>query len=477
VARLRAYPRRVPSASRSDLDTRPEYPDLARLAASLRRWWPAMLVGAVLFGALGVRASRPDATPYTASSQILVGPLAGELSVLRAAGQQAQTYADLATSRPVLSAALKGSGSRQTVAQLQTNVTAKADDVTRLLKVSVSAHGPEEAAHLANAVAAQVVRQTRPQQSSVPATTSGKTPGPAELAAGLKLKIVDFAEAGPATAAGSTSKSLAAVAALAGLLAALTLGVVVDVLRRRVDTLAELEAAAPVAPIGILRGGRIDASTAALARPRAGVLVADTGSGGAERLALALADDLTAARVPVLLVDADPSAALSERLDLTSREMVPDAGAGDGDLRSLAVERGPGLHVVPRRALPRGASHADAEARAAARDRRTDPGRPARPEAVVLSVGPAAAVAGLGSLAGEVQGAVLAVRRGAAKAPEVREAVTLLERYGLPVLGTVLVERRGDGPLRRRRARRAARSRPRPRPATGAADAPGRLPA
>jgi capsular polysaccharide biosynthesis protein len=469
----------VPSASSSDLDTRPEYPDLARLGASLRRWWPAMLVGAVLFGALGVHASRPDATPYTASSQVLVGPLAGELSVLRAAGQQAQTYADLATSRPVLSAALKGSGSRQTVAQLENNVTAKADDVTRLLKISVNAHKPTEAAHLANAVAAQVVRQTRVQQPPAAPAKAGKTPGPAELAAGLKLQIVDFAEPGPASASGSTSKSLAAIAALAGLLVALAIGVVVDVLQRRVDTLAELEAAAPVPPIGVLRGGRIDARTAALARPRAGVLVADPGSGGADRLALALAEDLTADGVPVLLVDADPSATLSERLDLTGREVVPTAGAPDGDLRALAVERGPGLFVVPRRALPRGAAHADAEARAAAaRDRAAGFGAAQAPraEALVLSAGPAAAVAGLGSLADEVQGAVLAVRRGATKAPEVSEAVTLLQRYGVPVLGTVLLDRRGGGPLRRRRARRAARARPRPRAAT-APDAPEHQPA
>ena len=93
----------------------------------------------------------------------------------------------------------------------------------------------------------------------------------------------------------------------------------------------------------------------------------------------------------------------------------------------------------------------------------------------MLSAGPAAAVAGLGSLADEVQGAVLAVRRGAARAPEVAEAVTILQRYGLPVLGTVLIERRGAGPLRRRRARRSARARPRPRPAA-TPDAAGRQP-
>ena len=468
----------MPSASSPDLDTRPEYPDLSRLAATLRRWWPAMVVGAVLFGALGVHASRPDATPYTASSQVLVGPLAGELSVLRAAGQQAQTYADLATSRPVLAAALQGSRSRQTVSQLERNATVKADLVTRLLKISVTAHEPDEAAHLANEIADQVVRQTRAQRTPVQ-IAPGKTPNPAQVAAGLTLKVVDVAEPGPTTASGGTSKTLVGAAALAGLLAAFALGLVVDIRRRRVDTLAELEAAAPVPPIGTLTGRGIDAGTSALARARTGVLVADSGTGGAAPLALALAEDMAADGVPVLLVDADPSAVLSERLGLVGHAAAPGEAMTRERLRSLAVEHSPGLLVVPRSALPRGAAHADAAVLAAARSRSgSSADRAADGEAVVLCAGPAAAVPSLGSLVDEVRDAVLAVRKGATTAPEVSDSHLMLERNGLAVLGTVLVG--GRRAALRRRPRRDARPRRRAGAAAAAAaapDAPDRQPA
>jgi capsular polysaccharide biosynthesis protein len=426
-----------------------------------------MLVGAVLFGALGVRASRPDATPYTASSQILVGPLAGELSVLRAAGQQAQTYADLATSRPILDAARRTARTRQNVTQLEQNTKAKADLITRLLKISVAAHEPDEAARLANQIAAQVVRQTQSQRTPVQLAPGAK-PNTAQLAAGLKLEIVDFAEPGPVTASGGTSKSLVGITALAGILAAFALGLVIDVRRRRVDTLAELEAAAPVPPIGTLTGRRIDAGTAALARVRTGVLVADAGTGGAAPLALALAEDMAADGVPVVLVDADPSAVLSEHLGLSGRDVVPDPRRTEGGLRALAVEHSPGLFVVPRGALPRSIAHADAAERAAARSRAA--ARAGSPlsgrDAVVLCAGPAAAVPFLGALADEVDGAVLAVRKGATTSPEVSEAVTILDRHGLSVLGTVLVG--GRRPARLRRRSRQDAGGPRRVPAAGA---------
>ncbi|MEA2341270.1 MAG: hypothetical protein QOG11_1347, partial [Solirubrobacteraceae bacterium] len=96
---------------------------------------------------------------------------------------------------------------------------------------------------------------------------------------------------------------------------------------------------------------------------------------------------------------------------------------------------------------------------------------------VVLCAGPAAAVPFLGALADEVDGAVLAVRKGATTAPEVSDAVTILDRHGLSVLGTVLVGGRRRARLRRRSRQDAGGPR-RVRPAGApAGDAAERQPA
>src|SRR3954454_14447128 len=110
-----------------------------------------MLGAVALVAVLGSHAPRREA-----STTFLVGPIGGEYSQLRAAGQQAQTYAELATSGPVLdgaSARLRGTRSGP---QLRGAIAADADFYTRLLTITASGRRRTEALATVGAVTAEL---------------------------------------------------------------------------------------------------------------------------------------------------------------------------------------------------------------------------------------------------------------------------------------------------------------------------------
>ena len=164
-----------------------------------------MLGAAALVAMLGSQAPRREA-----STTFLVGPIGGEYSQLRAAGQQAQTYAVLATSSPVLQGASAELGGTATVAQLRGAVSAEADFYTRLLTITAAAPGRAQALAREAAV-------TRELQRIVGAR------GPH---GGSQLTVVEPARIAPATA--GAGKKLVVIAALTGLLATLTMLVLAE---------------------------------------------------------------------------------------------------------------------------------------------------------------------------------------------------------------------------------------------------------
>ena len=257
----------------------PTSPDLARIVATAARWWWALALGAIAGAALALAAGGGGAPTYQASTRLLVGPIGGEYSLLRAAGQQAETDADLVTSEPVLRAARVRLGDARTVAQLRGDVSASADDVTRLLKITATARGPAAAAATANALAAELAR-----------LTAADDPG-----SGHELTVVD--RAAPAGPSDNRANALVAIAAFAGLLAALTLAVLADLTQSRVATGRSSRRRRPGGGARHrARGGVSLLGAAALFGARrariVGTGIADDGSGA--RTALALADALAA---------------------------------------------------------------------------------------------------------------------------------------------------------------------------------------
>jgi hypothetical protein len=200
------------------------------LRIARRRWW-ALLAGALAGVVLVVGASATASSGYQGSVKLLVGPIGGQYTALRAASQQAETYADLAVSTPVLEAARARSGS----------VSAKADYLTRLLTITAQSRGRTAAAATAEAVARALMRATGPRRAGSPG----------------ELTRLGPVETSPADS-GGRRKTLAAIAALTGLLAALTLTVGVD-RRRRLAAMAVVGAclvlAAPAAAAPPLEPG------------------------------------------------------------------------------------------------------------------------------------------------------------------------------------------------------------------------------
>jgi len=419
-----------------DPDVRPEYPDLARVGAALRRWWPAILVTAVLFAALGAHASKPSQTPYSASAQVLVGPLAGELSVLRAAGQQAQTYADIAVSRPVYVGVIQRLKLKDRPASLGRRVSVDANSDTRLLRITVRAGTAGEAAREANALADELIRQT-PATTAPSTTQPGTQVNPAQAAAAVRLKIVERAIPPSRTNRGS-KKTFTLVAGVVGALLAATIALIAEAVRRRIETVADLEAISPVPVIGRVRGGRTTATTAALARARERVVVVDAGQ-GADVLALALARAVAGGGRPVLLIDDDPHGTLTAALGLPAGPTSDAAG-----------------HPLDASGAIRVVAHGEAA-------------RPVPPagdgEAVIICAGHSIEVA---DATDDARAAVLAVAQNRARAADVVDAVRVLERHGWSVGGAILVSRPRATPaalLRRRRARSGAAPRAQLRPA------------
>lgn len=198
--------------SAATVNSRPVQPQLylaGVLRIARRRWW-ALLAGALAGVVLVVAGTAGARSGYAGSVKLLVGPIGGQYTDLRAASQQAETYADLATSTPVLRAARATAGT----------VSAKADYFTRLLTITVQARGRARAAATAAAVAAALTRVTGPRRAGSPG----------------ELTRLGGAETS-AAAGGARRKTLVAIAALAGLLAALTLTLSLD-RRRRLAALA-----------------------------------------------------------------------------------------------------------------------------------------------------------------------------------------------------------------------------------------------
>ncbi len=418
-------------------DRSDDYPDLARIAATVRRWWWAILLGTLAGAAVGLVGTHGSHPTYEARIKLLVGPLAGErFSALRAAGQQGQTYADLAVSAPVLRAAGGRLAPPASVTALRSRVSASADDATRLLTITARAARPAAASATATALAAELKRTT---QSDGPDARH-------------QLTVVEPATV-PSAPIGGHSRMLVAIAALAGLLGTLTLLVVLDLVRGRVATVDELAAASRARVLGTTRRrrGALMSAAALLSHSERIVVTAVEDDGTAAEVALALAAALAAGGSRVLLVDADPGRkAVTRRLGLGHRPGLaealndPDAARSGTASAELLIGRSRGVTV-----LPRGRAELDPRRLRGVLRRLSSAA-----DIVVIAAPPPTGFPGAIRWTPFADGAVLAVRSGHATRDRVADTVDVLEHSGAVVLGTVLA-----GGMRSWRPRSPSRSR------------------
>jgi len=299
-----------------------DFPDLRAVAYVARRGWWAILLAAVAFAVLAEAAGSRAEVRYEATTGVLIGPMLGDPAQVRAAEARVPTYAQLATSRPVLEAARARLRLRESVDTLVDAVTARSEGSSRLLTITAQATTAAGAARLANAIAAVL--------------------GPTVLGARRSV-AQEFHQVDPAVPPrrpiASHQRVLTAFAAVAGALACLTLLLTIEYFRGRITTGQELAEVTGAPLLATLRTGRSAAGYDVLAARMAlagegaamrGILVTGDGvTDVADRLADAVGDaGQPVARVtlqPTATPDTVRSAIEAER----GRPIVIDAPAPD----------------------------------------------------------------------------------------------------------------------------------------------------
>ncbi|MEP6953674.1 MAG: hypothetical protein ABI950_06390 [Solirubrobacteraceae bacterium] len=189
-------------------------PGAAHVVALVRRWRVALVVAAVTAGLVGYVSVVSGTPTYETNAVLLVGPTNTDSDTLQAAGQVAQTYAQLATSGPLIAATEHRLG----LAAITSEISASASDVTRLLSIRVTDRDPARGARIANAHAVELVALA---DRALADQSKSRVSRPGEL------RIVDPAQ--PArSASGPDAASIALVAGLGGLLCALGLALLTD---------------------------------------------------------------------------------------------------------------------------------------------------------------------------------------------------------------------------------------------------------
>lgn len=136
----------------------------------LWRWLWVLIAAGVLSGLAGYAVVSQVQPTYESSVQLLTGPVNTDFETLRAAGELARTYAELAITRPVLqqvAAEIRLDGG---VEELEERVQVTANTVSRLVTVSVENASPTLAAETATAISdhlMQLEQMSTEQQTDV----------------------------------------------------------------------------------------------------------------------------------------------------------------------------------------------------------------------------------------------------------------------------------------------------------------------
>jgi capsular polysaccharide biosynthesis protein len=289
---------------------------MTRFAAGIwRRAWIVALAtaGAALAAHIAV-ADHPRV--HEAKAVLLVGPLKAGIDTLRASGPLAETYAELARSRPVLAATDRRLHERGAARR----ISPSADRTTRLLTLEARDADAARAARIANAHAATLVALAARRASG--AIPSGR------------LQVIDPAVPSR-SAVGPDATTLTILAGLLGCGVALALVALAESSRTTIRDGSELEAVAGVPCLASV--GR-----AALRRRRTPVVehAPHSRAAGEYRLLAAKLDALGARSLAVVSVDGAQGSVVAANLVGALRArgasvavVDPDDADGGGEQR------------------------------------------------------------------------------------------------------------------------------------------------
>jgi len=120
-----------------------------------------LLLGALVFGGIGAAVTLLLPPSYEVETALLVSPSTGgstpNYEDLLAGQLLAQTYAELALTRPILAGVASGLGLDDTPEQLADEITAQVSGVNPIVRIAVRGSDPARAAGIANEVARQLI--------------------------------------------------------------------------------------------------------------------------------------------------------------------------------------------------------------------------------------------------------------------------------------------------------------------------------
>jgi polysaccharide biosynthesis transport protein len=358
-----------------------------------RRSWLLLVAGAVIGGMAAHIAATQMKPTYQASTSLLAGPINADFDTQKAAGNVARTYADLATSGPILRKTIRTIHAKESVKTLRSNITSNSNDVTRIITIQAKASSAEESARLANEVAHQlqllgsatgnsvvdsamndpsIANLTPQQQSAIRSLLNSKF----GAASAGSLRNVDQAEV-PTSAVAPRDSLITGMGIIGGLLIAGLLVFLRASTTTKIDAEDELPTADGVRVLGTVsaeRRGRPglvmsagSSSEAADAyrllaakvgfaqngRPIRSLLVVDGGDGEASGVTAAnLASALAEMDARVTLVDANSTTGeITRLLGLDGQPGYADLleeTNGSIDLGELPLQEAADVHVLPR---------------------------------------------------------------------------------------------------------------------------------
>ena len=130
----------------------------------IRRWFWLIGLATLIAGATTYWVSAQEPTIYVGKARLIVGPgvdsLNPDLDALRTGGKLLQTYAELATTRPVLQAVINDHRLDINPDMLKKQIKVTSNEETQMLTISVQDEDPTQAAAIANTVADMLVRMS-----------------------------------------------------------------------------------------------------------------------------------------------------------------------------------------------------------------------------------------------------------------------------------------------------------------------------
>ena len=275
--------------------------ELTGLFPIIRRWLAVIVAATAMAAFVGFILGATADKTYEAEATMLVGPLSSDSNTIRASGDLAQTYAQLATAASNLTPVARTY--QLSTSELSSAVRVTANSTTRLLVIKARSTDAETASKIANSMALQLVAfgnqdPTRPEGA---------------------LRTVDLASI-PDSPVSPRLDLIIPLATIAGLLGSMTLVLLFEFIGDTAESTEKVEAATGLTTLAVKRQGgwpatrrtgqgdpaRVVATQAELSAPDVECIlltgvVRDDGTGA---LALELADIMGERHRSVTLIDA-----------------------------------------------------------------------------------------------------------------------------------------------------------------------------